>query len=70
MLAAKLSTSPEGSPTSEEAAQMSDLSTYKQHAVSFPSLAQWDHPSDPAVTIPQTLLWILPTDHVIISGMG
>lgn len=49
MLAAKLSTSPEGSPTSEEAAQMSGLSTYKQHTVSFPSLAQWDRPSDPAV---------------------
>lgn len=48
---------------------MSDLSTYKQHAVSFPSLAQWDRPSDPAVTIPQTLLWTLPTNHVI-SGMG
>lgn len=44
-----LVTSCEGSTTSEEAAQVSDLSTYKQHAVSFPSLAQWDHPSDSAV---------------------
>lgn len=39
---------------------MSGLSTYKQHAVSFPSLAQWDRPSDPAVDPayrPRRKLW-------------